>query len=54
MDICPLPIWQGARTHTVKAVDDDWALLSFKLRKDKALSKHHENFSWSEERVEIY
>ena len=46
--VCPLPMWQGARAHTVKATDDDWAMLSFKLNNNKSISKKlKEQFSWN-------
>ena len=43
-DVCPMSMWQGARGHTVKEVDDDWALLSFGLRKNKAINKDSDRF----------
>ena len=52
--VCPLPMWQGARAHTVKATDDDWALLSFKLNQNKAISKKIKDFSWNKVKIQHY
>ena len=48
--ICPIPIWQGAFGHSVRDLDDDWALLDFNLKKQDAVSKDIPGFSWDQEK----
>jgi len=47
---CPIPIWQGAFGHSVRDLDDDWALLDFNLKKEEAFSKDIPGFSWDQEK----